>query len=101
MNYDDIRTSIDHKQEQRAKLLSELDQSMALQSLIPNIFDYSDIRSQWSDESISQYAMQKLKPNSRALAKFRVYSGSKLMATFNYSKVPEALHIFKVQNNGH
>lgn len=96
MNYNNVRTSIDQKIEQRDKLLSELDSSMAIQELIPNVFKMPNIRSQWSDECIATYTSKRLRPERRQLAKFRIYSGDTLLATFSYDQVPEVLRVFNV-----
>ncbi|RLA69847.1 MAG: hypothetical protein DRG09_04765 [Epsilonproteobacteria bacterium] len=97
MNYNDMRKHIDSKAEERNALLSELDQSVALQGLIPEVFNHPNVRSQWSDKSIAEYGSKRIKPESRRLAKFRVYSGDTLLGTFDYDSVPEALRVFNIK----
>jgi len=92
-----MRAIIDENRAEQERLLSELDQSMALQGLIPEVFNHPNVRSQWSDKSIAEYGSKRIKPESRRLAKFRVYSGDTLLGTFDYDSVPEALRVFNIK----
>ena len=97
MNYQTMRAIIDENRAEQERLLSELDQSMALQGLIPEVFNHPNVRSQWSDKSIAEYVSKHLKPESRRLANFRIYSGDTLLGTFEYNHVPESLRVFNIK----
>ena len=89
-----LLNSISDKRNQISKLSVNLNRSLALQSLIPNVFDKPNIKTQWTDKSLSEYTIKKLNPKNRELAKFRIYSGNELLGTFSFDQVPEILKVF-------
>lgn len=73
-------------------LIIDLDRSFALETLIPDIFKYPNITSQWTDGSIPNYmGLTKKEKADHILAKFTVKSDGQKIGSFDCLDVPDIL----------